>query len=242
VAALELERAGIALMSPYLLQLAAAAGPELYRWFRRPVLSLSAPHIRQTKMWIATELPVGTSRPASDTRLRKMRPSGACFTSLPRCARTASPGSKKRARQPRGETHDRQRLDLGALDEPVVALRTRARVLKLVPETAGTRGYDDLCRHASREPLGHSLRPQVASPDDLARMLGALDQPEQLPTLLRLRRLIELGRERNRGWSREGQSAARGVVSRQFVQKLLTAIASETDASQMQTASELMYA
>jgi transcriptional regulator with XRE-family HTH domain len=98
---------------------------------------------------------------------------------------------------------DRKRLDLGALDQPVVALRTRAGELKLVPEPAGTRGYDDLRRHASREPLGQGVRPQVASPGDLARMLGALEQPQQLPTLLRLRRLIELERERNRGWTRE---------------------------------------
>jgi hypothetical protein len=34
-------------------------------------------------------------------------------------------------------------------------------------------------------------------------MLGALQQPEHLPTLLRLRRLIELERERNRGWTRD---------------------------------------
>jgi hypothetical protein len=98
---------------------------------------------------------------------------------------------------------DRKRLDLAALDEHVVALRTRAGELKLVPEPAGTRGYDDLRRHASREPLGQGIRPQVASPGDLARMLGALGQPDQLPTLLRLRRLIELERERNRGWSLE---------------------------------------
>jgi len=98
---------------------------------------------------------------------------------------------------------DRKRLDLGALDQPVVALRTRAGELSLIPEPAGTRGYDDLRRHASREPLGQGVRPQVASPGDLARMLGALEQPEQLPTLLRLRRLIELERERNRGWTRE---------------------------------------
>jgi hypothetical protein len=42
------------------------------------------------------------------------------------------------------------------------------------PEPAGTRGYDDLRRRAEREPLGRGLRPQVASADDLARMLGAL--------------------------------------------------------------------
>jgi hypothetical protein len=101
------------------------------------------------------------------------------------------------------ERRDGKRLDLAALEQRVVALRTRAGELKLVPEPAGTRGYDDLRRHANREPLGHGLRPQVASPGDLARMLGALDQPEQLPVLLRLRRLIELEREHNRGWSRE---------------------------------------
>jgi hypothetical protein len=98
---------------------------------------------------------------------------------------------------------DRKRLDLHTLEQPVVALRTRAGELKLVPEPAGTRGYDDLRRHASREPLGQGVRPQVASPGDLARMLGSLEQPEHLPTLLRLRRLIELERERNRGWTHE---------------------------------------
>jgi hypothetical protein len=94
---------------------------------------------------------------------------------------------------------DRKRLDLHTLDQPVIALRTRAGELKLIPTPAGTRSYDDLRRHASREPLGQGIRPQVASPGDLARMLGALEQPERLPTLLRLRRLIELECERNRG-------------------------------------------
>jgi len=90
---------------------------------------------------------------------------------------------------------DRKRLDLHTIDQPVVALRTRAGELKLVPQPAGTRGYDDLRRHASREPLGQGVRPQVASPGDLARMLGALDRPDDQAKLLRLRRMIELGRE-----------------------------------------------
>jgi len=81
----------------------------------------------------------------------------------------------------------------------VIELRTRAGELKLVPEPAGARGYDDLRRHASREPLGRGLRPQIASPGDLARMLGALDREEEIETLLRLRRLIELERELSRG-------------------------------------------
>ena len=89
---------------------------------------------------------------------------------------------------------DGRKLDLQDIDEPALELETRAGELKLVPEPAGARGYDDLRRHASREPLGRGLRPQVASPGDLARMLGALGRNEQIPVLLRLRRLIELER------------------------------------------------
>jgi hypothetical protein len=91
------------------------------------------------------------------------------------------------ARRVGGET-----LDLRNLDEPVVELETRAGELKLVPEPAGTRGYDDLRRRADREPLGRGLRPQVASADDLARMLGALDREQDVERLLRLRRLMNL--------------------------------------------------
>jgi hypothetical protein len=92
---------------------------------------------------------------------------------------------------------DGKKLQLVRLREPVLELETRAGELKLVPEPAGSRGYDDLRRHAEREPLGRGLRPQVASPGDLARMLGALEREQEIPTLLRLRRLIELERELN---------------------------------------------
>lgn len=78
------------------------------------------------------------------------------------------------------------------LEEPVVELETRAGELKLIPEPAGTRGYDDLRRRADREPLGRGLRPQIASTDDLARMLGALDRDQDVERLLRLRRLMNL--------------------------------------------------
>jgi hypothetical protein len=102
---------------------------------------------------------------------------------------------------------DGQPLDLRKLEEPVVELETRAGALKLVPEPAGTRGYDDLRRRADREPLGRGLRPQIASTDDLARMLGALDPDQVVERLLRLRRLMnlehslghELGRSRGIG-------------------------------------------
>lgn len=90
---------------------------------------------------------------------------------------------------------DRRRLDLVKLAGPVVELETSAGELKLVPEPTGTRGYDDLRRRAQREPLGHGLRPQIASADDLARMLGALDREQDVERLLRLRRLIELERQ-----------------------------------------------
>jgi hypothetical protein len=83
-------------------------------------------------------------------------------------------------------------LDLRSLAEPVVELETRAGELKLVLEPTGTRGYDDLRRRADREPLGRGLRPQVASIDDLARMLGALDREQDVERLLRLRRLMNL--------------------------------------------------
>ncbi|MGH3428885.1 MAG: hypothetical protein ACRDQZ_15190 [Mycobacteriales bacterium] len=81
--------------------------------------------------------------------------------------------------------------------EPVAAtqLRTRAGTVTVVPLPEGTRGYDDLRRHATYEAIGRGLRAQIASPGDLARMLGALDRPEDQAKLLRLRRMIELGRE-----------------------------------------------
>lgn len=99
---------------------------------------------------------------------------------------------------------DGKPLDLADAREPVIELETRAGELKLVSEPVGSRGYDDLRRHASREPLGRGLRPQVASPGDLARMLGALEREEQIPTLIRLRRLIDLerGLSRSRGIER----------------------------------------
>jgi transcriptional regulator with XRE-family HTH domain len=92
---------------------------------------------------------------------------------------------------------DRAAFDLRNLEEPLVELETRAGVLKLVPEPAGTRGYDDLRRRADREPLGRGLRPQIASTDDLARMLGAFDRDQDLERLLRLRRLMNLEHDLN---------------------------------------------
>ena len=97
-----------------------------------------------------------------------------------------------------GRRVDGKRLDVRHLPDAVVELQTRAGELKLVPEPAGTRGYDDLRRRADREPLGRGLRPQIASTDDLARMLGALDREQDVERLLRLRRLMSLEHQLSR--------------------------------------------
>lgn len=113
---------------------------------------------------------------------------------LPRLARALADVEARRL--------DGRPLSLDSLGEPIVSLATTSGELRLVPQPAGTRGFDDLRRSATREPLGEGLRPRVASTGDLARMLGALDQPNRLPTLLRLRRLIELERSLGLGLGR----------------------------------------
>lgn len=86
--------------------------------------------------------------------------------------------------------------------QPVLELETDAGEVKVVLEPAGTRGYDDLRRGASREPLGSGLRPSVASLGDHARMLAALGREEDLAALRTVRRLIELERELGLGLER----------------------------------------
>ena len=89
--------------------------------------------------------------------------------------------------------------ELGAADVELstapVSVATSRGELRIVPVPAGTRGYDDLRRAATREPLGQGLRPAVASKGDLARMLSALGREEDVEKLRQLRRLIELERE-----------------------------------------------
>ena len=94
-------------------------------------------------------------------------------------------------------------LDNDLAGQPVLDLHTDAGELKIVPEPAGTRGYDDLRRGATREPLGRGVRPSVASIGDHARMLAALDRQQDLDALRTVRRLIELERSRSRGLSIE---------------------------------------
>jgi hypothetical protein len=83
-----------------------------------------------------------------------------------------------------------------SVDEPDAVIRAAspAGELKIVPEPEGTRGYDDLRRAATREPLGRGLRPSVASTGDLARMLAALGREEDRPKLQALRQVAELER------------------------------------------------
>jgi hypothetical protein len=92
---------------------------------------------------------------------------------------------------------DGQPLDVTELDpqrEPVIELTSDFGQIKIVPEPAGTRGYEDLRFRANRERLGHGISPSVASPGDLVRMMEALDrQPDPL-VLETMRRVLELER------------------------------------------------
>jgi hypothetical protein len=98
-------------------------------------------------------------------------------------------------------------VDARSLDlqhQVVVTFDTPSGVVKVVPEPAGTRkGYEDLRRAATREHLGHGLRPNVASVADLARMSAALGREQDLARLPELRRILELEIAFQRGLGRE---------------------------------------
>lgn len=84
-------------------------------------------------------------------------------------------------------------LQFENLGEPL-DLESRAGEVIVVPTPAGTRGYEDLRRKASRLHLGEGLRPQVAVPGDLVRMLEALARPEHGRVAETMRRVVELDR------------------------------------------------
>jgi hypothetical protein len=94
---------------------------------------------------------------------------------------------------------DRRPVDAASLasSEPIEA-RTRAGKLKLVPTPWGTRGYDDLRIRSFRENLGRGVRPAIASVVDCVRMLEASRRDRDKERLERLRRLMELERQRIR--------------------------------------------
>jgi transcriptional regulator with XRE-family HTH domain len=91
---------------------------------------------------------------------------------------------------------DRRSLELDQLDperEPIVMLICDAGELNIVAQPLGTRGYDDVRRRANREALGEGLRPAVAHPADLIRMLEAHDDPVRGSNVLEtMRRMLEL--------------------------------------------------
>jgi hypothetical protein len=98
---------------------------------------------------------------------------------------------------------DGRPLDLGELDaghDPVLELRSDAGEIKIVLEPVGTRGYDDLRHRADHEPIGEGLRPAVADPGDLIRMLEAHGRDTDRLTLETMQRAIEL--DRGMGWER----------------------------------------
>jgi hypothetical protein len=79
---------------------------------------------------------------------------------------------------------------------PVLAYDTPAGEVKVVVRPAGTRGYEDLRWKAQHLHVGEGLRPHVAAPGDLVRMLEALERPDQTRTLEVMRRVVELDRGR----------------------------------------------
>ncbi len=101
-----------------------------------------------------------------------------------------------------GELNARRRDGKKALaiaDVDVLDLDTDLGELKIVPEPAGTRGYDDLRRAASREHLGSGVRVAIASVGDLARMTAALGREQDEPALRMLHRIAELDRSLGHG-------------------------------------------
>lgn len=90
----------------------------------------------------------------------------------------------------------RRRVVNHLVHEPAEPLRldSPVGVVRIVLEPAGTRGYEDLRRKASRAALGDGLRPQVAASGDLVRMLEALGRPDQLSLARTMRRVVELDR------------------------------------------------
>jgi len=98
--------------------------------------------------------------------------------------------------------HDLPLDDATLTNNPFVELATNHGEMKIVPTRAGTRGFDDLRRRGNREPVDRGVRPCVASIDDLARTLSALESEQNLGELRQLRRLDQLERGRTRAIER----------------------------------------
>lgn len=75
-----------------------------------------------------------------------------------------------------------------------VYLSAGGAFIKAFEVPSGTKGHRDLRRRAERVHLGDGLRPWVAAPGDLVRMMEALGRPEQARALEAMRRVVELDR------------------------------------------------
>lgn len=101
-----------------------------------------------------------------------------------------------------GELNARRRdgkKTLALADVDVLDLETDLGELSIVSEPAGTRGYDDLRRAATREHLGAGVRVAIASVGDLARMTAALGREQDEPALRMLHRIAEIDRSLGHG-------------------------------------------
>jgi hypothetical protein len=83
---------------------------------------------------------------------------------------------------------------------PLLELRSDVGEIKIVLEPDGTRGYDDLRHRADHAPIGEGLRPAVADPGDLVRMLEALGRDRDRFTIETMQRAIEI--DRGLSWER----------------------------------------
>jgi hypothetical protein len=90
----------------------------------------------------------------------------------------------------------------GLASEERTVVRTTAGELAVCPEPWGTRGYDGLRIRATRENLGSGVRPPIASLADCVRMLDASTRAIDQERIRRLRRMMELERQRIRSRQR----------------------------------------
>jgi transcriptional regulator with XRE-family HTH domain len=88
------------------------------------------------------------------------------------------------------------RVDDEKLAEHGARLRVEspAGTIVITPMPEGTRGWNDLRRAATREPLGGGLRPSIASLADLVRMNEAATEPGHADRARTLRRMVDLER------------------------------------------------
>ena len=82
---------------------------------------------------------------------------------------------------------------VGALTDgqPVDVATPFGRVV-MTPTPPGTRGWDDLRRGATREPLGRGVRANLADLADLVRMNEVANEPARSVRAARLRRMVDL--------------------------------------------------